>query len=135
MATTEETGMNKERAEAVLEASEEGVTEEAAVTPEPEVIDAEFVEESQPAPPPLKVGYVVGLTEEGNFVFEILGSQRGLVELLGIHQYADRKITAIYDDNQMSGDRLVHEVGKASAMALQKLDQLIGAQKKPDNQI
>lgn len=85
----------------------------------------------------LKVGYVVGLTEEGNFVFELFGKDPGLVELLGVHQHAVNRVQRIYDDKQISGDRLIHEVGKAVAMLNQKLDQVLQAvaPKEPDNRI
>jgi len=124
--------MTPERAEAILEASEEGA---------PEVVDAEFTEETSdeqpqlPEPPPLEIGYVVGMTKDGNFVFELLGENRGLVQLLGIHEHAKRRVTAIYDDNQMMGDRLVHEVGKATGACLQAVEQLVKQQKGPDNKI
>ena len=39
----------------------------------------------------LKIGYVVGLTAEDRFVFELFGQNKGLVELLGIHQHASRR--------------------------------------------
>ena len=70
----------------------------------------------------LKIAYVVGLTEEDQFIFEMFGQDRGLVQLLGIHQHASRRVEKIYDDQQMSGDRLMHEVGKAIAEVSKKLD-------------
>ena len=74
----------------------------------------------------LKIGYVVGLTAEDRFVFELFGQNKGLVELLGIHQHASRKVNRVYDDQQMSGDRLLHEVGRAVAAIAQRLDGLAG---------
>jgi len=74
----------------------------------------------------LKIGYVVGLTQEDRFVFELFGVSKGLVELLGIHQHASRKVERVYDDQQMSGDRLLHEVGRAVAAIAQRLDGLTG---------
>ena len=74
----------------------------------------------------LKIGYVVGLTKEDRFVFELFGQNKGLVELLGIHQHANRKVERVYDDQQMSGDRLLHEVGRAVAAIAQRLDGLTG---------
>ena len=74
----------------------------------------------------LKIGYVVGLTQEDRFVFELFGQNKGLVELLGIHQHASRKVNRVYDDQQMSGDRLLHEVGRAVAAIAQRLDGLAG---------
>ena len=76
----------------------------------------------------LKIGYVVGLTQEDRFVFELFGQNKGLVELLGIHQHASRRVNRVYDDQQMSGDRLLHEVGRAVAAIAQRLDGLAGAE-------
>ena len=76
----------------------------------------------------LKIGYVVGLTQEDRFVFELFGVSKGLVELLGIHQHASRKVERVYDDQQMSGDRLLHEVGRAVAAIAQRLDGALGTE-------
>lgn len=85
----------------------------------------------------LKIGYVVGLTEENNFVFQVFGQSQGLVELLGIHGHANRQIDAVYNNAQVMGDRLVHEVGRAVQVMGQKLDHLINtvAPPKADNEI
>lgn len=72
----------------------------------------------------LKAGYIVGLTDTGEFVFEIVGKDKGLMELLGLHSYAGFRIEKIRDLKEMSGDALVHEVGKAVSMTLNKLDEL-----------
>tara|TARA_Y100000310_G_C20637076_1_gene791758 strand:+ start:49 stop:510 length:462 start_codon:yes stop_codon:yes gene_type:complete len=74
----------------------------------------------------LKIGYVVGLTQEDRFVFELFGVSKGLVELLGIHQHASKRVNRIYDDQQMSGDRLLHEVGRAVAAIAQRIDGFVG---------
>jgi len=81
------------------------------------------------------IAYVVGMDQEGNFIFQIFGKEAGLLQLLGIHAHATRQIEAIYDDKQMSGDRLTHEVGKAVQVVNQKIDELLRAiaPKKPDN--
>ena len=82
-----------------------------------------------------KIAYVVGMDQEGNFIFQIFGKEAGLLQLLGIQAHANRQIQAIYDDKQMAGDRLTHEVGKAVGLINQKIDQLLAviAPKKPDN--
>lgn len=104
-----------------------------------EQVEGEDVPEKEDTqqPPELKIGYVVGLTPEGRFVFELLGQERGLVELLGIHQHATKRVNRIYDDNQLGGDRLVHEVGKALGVINQKIEQLLNvvAPRKPDNSL
>ena len=85
----------------------------------------------------LRVAYVVGLTPDNNFVFELFGQDPGLVELLGIHAHAINRIQRIYDDKQIQGDRLTHEVGKAVAILNQKLDQILQviAPREPDNKL
>ena len=84
-----------------------------------------------------KIAYVVGMDQEGNFLFQIFGKEAGLLQLLGIHAHATRRIQAIYDDKQIAGDRLTHEVGKAVAAINQKIDQLLSAvaPKPPDNKL
>lgn len=111
-----------------------------------EVVEAPELE-GEPAPQDgialndLKIGYVVGLSQEGNFVFDLFGTDKGLVELLGIHEHASFRVRRIYEDAQVSGDRLTHEVGKAVALVNQKLDALLqglrgGAQqRRPDNMV
>ena len=37
----------------------------------------------------LKIGYAVGMTPDGEFVFQVFGQDPGLVELLGVHRYAE----------------------------------------------
>ena len=84
-----------------------------------------------------KIAYVVGMDQEGNFIFQVFGKEAGLLQLLGIHAHATRRVQALYDDKQIAGDRIVHEVGKAVAQAHAKLDQLLAviAPKAPDNKI
>lgn len=116
---------------------------EVVDAPKLEVVKEQVEEEDVPEkedtqqPTELKIGYVVGLTPEGRFVFELLGQERGLVELLGIHQHATKRVNRIYDDNQLGGDRLVHEVGKALGVINQKIEQLLSvvAPRKPDNSL
>ena len=80
----------------------------------------------------LKIGYIVGLTAEDQFVFELFGTNKGLVELLGIHQHASKRVNSVYDDAQMSGDRLMHEVGRAVAAIAQKIDDFQANQTEED---
>ena len=86
----------------------------------------------------IKVGYIVGLTKSGDFVFDVLGQEKGLVEVLGIHKYADLRVEQLVDTSQMVGDRLVAEVGRAVAALHQKVDDItkvILPAKKPANQL
>tara|TARA_B000000460_G_C21166057_1_gene243286 strand:- start:54 stop:446 length:393 start_codon:yes stop_codon:yes gene_type:complete len=72
----------------------------------------------------LKTAYIVGITEEDNFVFQLFGTEKGVVPLLGIHKHATHCVDNIYNHKQMSGDRLTHEIGKAVADIAKKLDDL-----------
>jgi hypothetical protein len=56
---------------------------------------------------PVAVGYTVGVRENGEFVFEVKGSKPGLVELLGVHTFAGRKIDLLYDRAQVEGQAAV----------------------------
>lgn len=77
---------------------------------------------------PLVMGYSVGLQANGNFVFEILGERKGLVELLGIHAYATTQVEKVKSDATMTGDRLSHELGAVLNVLNQKLDALMQGQ-------
>lgn len=84
----------------------------------------------------IRVGYIVGLTKAGDFVFDVLGQDKGLVEVLGINQYATMRVQQLVDNSQVTGDRLVNEVGRAVAALHQKVDELskvIVPVKKPAN--
>lgn len=83
----------------------------------------------------LDCGYVVGV-KDGNFVFELVGKdKKDLLKLLGIHKFAVLRVRQTFDQTQMTGDSLVHEVGKALQVINQKIDMLVQAQKKPDTQL
>ena len=101
----------------------------------PEEIKTEPVEEQNGDN--LRMGYIVGVTNAGNFVFEVLGENKGLVELLGLHAHATAKIQGVYERAQMTGDALIHEVGKALTILNKKLDQILDSNtsKKTDNEI
>lgn len=104
---------------------------ESKVTPEEEKRIQDIAEEVSGEPEPErkepKVGYAVGITDEGQFDFAVFGSEPGLVELMGLHKYAEMRIQKLLQEKQMSGDTLVHEVGKAVAALHQKIDKLMGA--------
>lgn len=71
------------------------------------------------------VGYTVALTKDNVFVFDVFGEEQGLVQLLGIHQYAAQRVKRVFNESHMSGDRLVHEVGTGVSMLNQKLDAVL----------
>lgn len=83
----------------------------------------------------LKCGYVVGMTEEGDFVFDLVGKTKGLVELLGLHAFAQHKVSQVTEANQGSGDALVHELGRMVHALSDQVTQLQKNLKKPDNSL
>ena len=72
----------------------------------------------------LKTAYIVGVTADDKFIFELYGKEKGLVQLLGIHKHATHCVDNIYNHKQMSGDRLTREVGLAVTEIAKKLDDL-----------
>ena len=82
----------------------------------------------------LKCGYVVGISEEEGFIFEVFGKKKGLVELMGVHQHASYRIETVYKHQQISGDRLVQEVGRAVSLIGEKVDSLLD-QKTPAEEV
>ena len=125
--------MSEQVVDAVLEES----TEATPVVNEEAEAQQSTEEGEQLSLNDLRIAYVVGLTPKGDFVFEVYGKEKGLVELLGVHQHAVKKVDRIYQDSQAQGDRLTFEVGRAVAALTQKVDQLLAvvAPKKPDNQL
>jgi hypothetical protein len=100
--------MTEENTVETEETLEEG-TQEAASQDTPEQMPP------QPTPPPLKSGYVIGIGENDQFVFEILGSEPSVVDLLGLHKLAGDRIEA----------RVDFQLGGETATILAKLDSII----------
>jgi hypothetical protein len=92
--------------------------------PEENVVTTASVPAEQKSAPAMTVGYTVGLMSDGHFKFEILGDNKGLVELLGVNAYANKEVQKIHDNAVLSGDRLSHELGQVLNLLNQKLDQL-----------
>jgi len=85
----------------------------------------------------LQIGYLVGLDPEGNFVFRVFGKSQGLVELMGVHAHACRRVQSIHDAKQGIGDGLVLEVLRqvqALGAAVEKVSSVV-APKRPDNKL
>ncbi len=83
----------------------------------------------------LRMGYVVGITEDGNFVFDVVGKEQGLLELLGLQKFAESKIKNVLDANQNQGDKLLFEVAKTVGTLAQEVSKLVNALKRPDNSL
>lgn len=93
----------------------------------------------QPTPPVEKpapaliAGYLVGLNDEGNFVFELVTKDQSLLELLGIHRYAESRVKMILDNRIHTGDKLTIELSKVVAALTQEVARLNAQLKQPDN--
>lgn len=87
---------------------EEAPVEQAVQQPEP------TVEELKPED--IQCGYVVAIKQSGEFVFETLGTNCGLIQLLGIHKYAEHRLMLAKDINQKHGFPVVtqqlNEIGR-----------------------
>ena len=70
--------------------------------------------------PEMICGYVVGLQPTGDFVFEVIGSKPGIVEIAGLHKYAGVKIDDILDVGHSDSTRSVIQSLK-EVMKLQKV--------------
>lgn len=51
----------------------------------------------------LSCGFIVGVRDNGDLVFEVLGKQAGLVQLLGLLSFAQYKVELIRDMSQSTG--------------------------------
>jgi hypothetical protein len=72
-----------------------------------------------------KIAYVVGVDKNNELFFEVSGENIELLQLLGLHQFAGDKISAVKNDRFMAGDRLTHEVGKAVSFLNEKMGELL----------
>ncbi len=109
---------------------EQVVQESDVATAEQEALEAQ-----QPTQPEIKAGYFVGLNSEGNFIFEITGTDKGLIEVLGLHQYASERIRQIVSDNTNTGDKLTAQVGQVVLELNNKLDAVLKAVTPPQNKL
>ena len=85
----------------------------------------EEVNQNNTATDDLVCGYVVGLKENNDFVFDVVGDNVGLVQLLGLHKYAEHRIEFAKDAQQGYGFPVVmRQLGqllKAMEMLMQGL--------------
>lgn len=99
--------------------SSEEQTETLNTKPEIPAADAPTAESDAPNVniPPLEYGYVVGVKADGQFHFEALGANQGLVQMLGIHEYASHRLRVATDINQQYGyPLLAQQVHQLSEM-------------------
>jgi hypothetical protein len=58
----------------------------------------------------LKFGYVVGLRNNGQLYFDVTGKELGIVELLGLHTYAAKRVENMVATSQGIGDAISMEI-------------------------
>ena len=68
-----------------------------------------------PDKPQMRCGYIIGIQDDGTFVFDILGTAPGVMELLGLHRIVQERLEARMDK---------HLGGKFSMLA-RRLDQIL----------
>ena len=67
-----------------------------------------------PEGPAMKCGYVIGVQDDGSFVFDILGTEPGIIELLGLHAVVGERLQA----------RMDRQLGGKFSLMINKLNQL-----------
>ena len=84
----------------------------------------------------LKAGFVVGLSPDDNFVFEVFEGT-DLLALIGFLKIAEKRVQKVIDNAELSGDRLVTETIKSLQVLHQKVDTVseVVLPKKPDNKL
>ena len=85
------------------------------------IIEEEVIEDPDES---MRVAYLVGLDNEGNFVFNVFGKEKGLVEVLGLHQLAGHKLKQMLEQNTNTGDKLTAEALRLLLQINNKIDKL-----------
>lgn len=70
----------------------------------------------------LRFGYTVGVDTEGKFVFQLLGNDRGFVQLLGLTKFAEQQISTLMDANLGQG---LPRINAGLAVLNAKLEELL----------
>jgi len=93
--------------------SENTIQGEVTVQSSDAVVELDVKEE--PDTPPvteetkLQFGYTVGVKEDGGFLFELHGEEKGVVQLLGLTKFAENQIDRIHDIALKQGDALLNQ--------------------------
>jgi hypothetical protein len=86
----------------------------------------------QPKPKFIVVG---GLGEDGNFLFDIGGTEQTLTNLLGVQSFLNARVDIERHKKMGTGDALTNEIGKLLISMNTKLDRLLSLLEKPTNQL
>jgi hypothetical protein len=76
----------------------------------------------------VQCGYIVALKKDGSLVFEFLGETQGLVEILGLHQFASLKINEPLRRSELEP---IHKVINGILQILMKKDEEVSRIVKP----
>ena len=104
-------------------------------TEKKETIDTQQKAEPFDANKELKFGFISGLRQDGNFLFEMLGTEKSLVNLMGVKQYTDKRIAGEIDKNLNTGDALTFALFQSVTQLSAKMDRLLSLLEKPTNQL
>jgi hypothetical protein len=75
--------------------------------------------------PELHAGYLVGVQPDGKFVFQALGRCQGLVELMGLHKYAEHRLEIAKDVSQGYGYPALYQQNQQIAQSVQHITELL----------
>jgi len=82
----------------------------------------------------LRVAIVAGITQEGNFVFDLVAKNpedKNLLSLLALGYYVGNQVDKTWQQTQQSGDALTAALGQGLNLMNQKLDALLAQSKNP----
>jgi len=118
----------------MVDTTVQDLVEEVATNREEPDVQQEVLDDSQPKVIRLddaKAGFVVGIAEDGEWIWQTFGKDASLDRLLGCLKHADRQLSLIYDTNTGRGEKRLHEVGLAVLQVgetlANKMDQLLQA--------
>jgi hypothetical protein len=90
----------------------------------------------------LKVGYIIALKQDNSLLFDVLGTNPGLMELLGLHKHANDRIEKIYSEKQQTGDfltlelaKMIHTLSGTVVELTSKVDRLLAEKNIPSNSL
>jgi hypothetical protein len=83
----------------------------------------------------LKFGFISGLKQDDNFLFETFGTERSLVNLMGVKHYTDKRVEGEINKNLNTGDALTFALFQSVTQLSTKMDRLLSLLEKPTNQL
>ncbi len=76
--------------------------------------------------PELSFGYTVGLKSDGRLHFELLGGETGVIELMGLHAYAGKRVDGLVEASANQGNTaIIRAVNKLTDITLDSFKALI----------